>query len=251
MQMTVRDERIIEWLRVVRMADSEALRWVLAAMDGRDEPVTLRRAQQWIARGLDAGVIERARPIFRDSSVIWLSHAMSGRAAPNLFRATTRHEIAVAAMSARFLAAGYSWESDRQPASSREHSSDGVARRGATVERVEVELTAKTLARYQSILAGHGRGLTEGVDRIVYVGTPAAMRAVSREADKWIHPAVRDRLLTVPALDERGHIVESIDALWSAELDELPAATEEKLEESTPPPAAPAAPSLPLWGGRD
>ena len=32
--------------------------------------------------------------------------------------------------------------------------------------------------------------------------TPTAMRAVAREADRWVHPAVRDRLVTVPALAE-------------------------------------------------
>ena len=251
MQLTARDERIFEWSRVVRIADSEAVRWVLAATDGRGEPVSVRRAQQWIARGVEAGLIERARPIFRDGSVIWLTHAMSGRAAPNLFRATTRHEVAVAALSARFMAAGYAWDRDRQPASTREHAADGIARRGDRVERVEVELTAKTLPRYQSILSGHGRWLTEGVDRVVYVGTPAAMRAVAREADKWLHPAVRDRLVTVPALDERGHIVGKLDALWAPveQLEQL-TRTGQDLEEETSAPA-PSAPTLPTWGGRD
>lgn len=251
MQLTARDERIFEWLRVVRLADSEALRWVLAAVDGRGEPVSLRRAQQWIARGVEAGVIERARPIFRDGSVVWLSHALSGRSAPNLFRATTRHEVAVAALSARFLAAGYSWERDRQPRSTREHAADGIARRGGRVERVEVELTAKTLQRYQLILSGHGRALTEGVERVVYVGPPVAMRAVAREADKWVHPAVRDRLVTVPALDERGHIVESLDALWAStdQIEQVAPAGVAEADEV--PVVSPPAPSLPTWGGRD
>ncbi|EIC06693.1 hypothetical protein OR221_3217 [Microbacterium laevaniformans OR221] len=253
MQVTLRDERIFEWMRVVRIADSEALRWVLAATDGRSEPVSARRAQQWIARGVEAGVIERARPIFRDGSVVWLSHAMSGRPAPNLFRATTRHEVAVAALSARFLAAGYSWERDSQPRSTREHAADGIARLGERVERVEVELTAKALPRYQLILSGHGRWLTEGVERVVYVGTPTAMRAVAREADKWVHPAVRDRLVTLPVLDERGHVVESLDALWSStdQLEQL-TRTGQRLEDE-PAVSAPVlpAPTLPVWGGRD
>lgn len=253
MQLTARDERIIEWLRVVRIADAEALRWVLAATDGRGEPVSVRRAQQWIARGVDAGVIERARPIFRDGSVVWLSHALSGRVGPNLFRATTRHEVAVAAVSARFLAAGYTWERDVQPRSTKEHAADGIARRGDRAERVEVELTVKALPRYQGILPGHGRWLTEGVERIVYVGTPAAMRAVGREADKWLHPAMRERLVTVPALDERGHIVGSLDALWtSSDQVEQLTRTGQDLERDVPAPPAPTAPAtLPVWGGRD
>lgn len=250
MQLTARDERLFEWLRVVRLADSEALRWALAAADGRSEPVSLRRAQQWIARGVAAGVLEKARPIFRDASVIWLSHAMSGRSAPNLFRATTRHEVAVSAVSARFMAAGYTWARDRQPASSREHSADGIARRGERVERVEVELTAKTLDRYQSILGGHARWLTEGVERVVYLGTPAAMRAVAREADKWVHPAVRDRLVHVAALDERGHIVEDLDALWASSLTGAEGARPAAEGSSDGAPVLPA-PTLPVWGGRD
>lgn len=250
MQITARDERLFEWLREVRLADAEALRWALAAADGRSEPVTARRAQQWIARGVEAGVIEKARPIFRDGSVVWLSHAMSGRAAPNLFRATTRHEVAVSAISARFMAAGYAWSRDRQPASTREHAADGIARRGERVERVEVELTAKTLGRYQSILLGHARWLTEGVERVVYVGTPAAMRAVSREADKWIHPAVRDRLLTVAALDERGHIEGSLDALWTSTADGQSGGQVVE-EQTTEAPQTLPAPTLPVWGGRD
>lgn len=252
MQLTARDERIIEWLRVVRIADSEAVRWVMAATDGRREPVSLRRAQQWIARGVAAGLIERARPIFQDGSVVWLSHALSGRAAPNLFRATTRHEVAVASVSARFMAEGFEWDRDRQPRSSREHAADGTARRGNRIERVEVELTAKALPRYQSILSGHGRWLTEGVERVVYLGTPAAMRAVAREADRWVHPAVRDRFVTLPALDERGHIVGSLDALWaSGEEAEQLTRMGQPLEDEAVMPAPTSAPTLPVWGGRD
>ncbi|WHE37860.1 hypothetical protein [Microbacterium sp. BDGP8] len=156
----------------------------------------------------------------------------------------------MAAISARFMAAGYAWSRDRQPASTREHAADGIARRGERVERVEVELTAKTLARYQSILLGHTRWLTEGVERVVYVGTSAAMRAVSREADKWVHPAVRDRLVTVAALDERGHIMEDLDALWASSNTAPPLGRGIEDEAAEAPPALPA-PTLPVWGGRD
>lgn len=245
MQLTARDERVFEWLRVVKLADTEAIRWVLAALDGRSDPVSTRRAQQWIARAVEAGLVEKARPVFRDGAIIWLSHMMSNRAAPNLYRATTRHEVAVSSISSRFLAADYSWSRDRQPATRQEHSADGVAQRTGRIELVEVELTAKTLDRYRGIFTDHTRRLTEGVDRVVYVGTAGAMRAVSREADKWVHPSLRDRIVTLTVLDERGHIVGALDSLWS------------DVDVSATPEHAPAVvdpvvePTLPVWGGRD
>ncbi|WP_417512553.1 hypothetical protein [Microbacterium sp.] len=243
MQITARDERIFEWLRVVKLADTEAIRWVLAALDGRDEPVSMRRAQQWIARTAEAGLIEKARPVFRDGSIIWLSRVLSNRAAPNLYRATTRHEVAVSSISARYLAAGYSWQRDRQPATRQEHAADGVAEHGGNVELIEVELTAKTLDRYRGIFTDHTRRLTEGVSRVVYVGTAGAMRAVDREASKWVHPSLRDRIITLPVLDERGHIVGQLDSLWT---DDVASSVPEE------PTAAPVVePTLPVWGGRD
>lgn len=251
MQITARDERIFDWLRTVRLADTDAIRWVLAATDGRSEPVTMRRAQQWIARGVEAELIEKARPVFQDGAVVWLSRMLSDRAAPNLFRATTRHEVAVASISARFLAAGYAWTRDRQPRSRQEHAADGVAVRGEQVELVEVELTSKTLDRYRLILGDHARRLTEGVDRVVYIGTPGAMRTVDREVAKWVHPAMRDRIVTIPALDERGHVVSELSTLWNVDaapvVDEKP--TSPVLEAGSTPP--PTSPTLPVWGGRD
>ncbi len=245
MQITARDERVFEWLRVVKLADTEAIRWVLAALDGRSEPVSTRRAQQWIARAVGADLVEKARPVFRDGSIIWLSRMMSNRAAPNLYRATTRHEVAVSSISSRFLAAGYSWRRDRQPSTRQEHAADGVAERSGRVELVEVELTAKTLDRYRGIFTDHTRRLTKGVDRVVYVGTAGAMRAVTREADKWVHPSLRDQIVILTVLDERGHIVGALDELWS--VGDTPAIPEE-----APAAADPVAGStLPAWGGRD
>ncbi|KKX99682.1 hypothetical protein [Microbacterium sp. Ag1] len=251
MQITARDERIFEWLRVVKLADTEAVRWVLAALDGRDEPVSTRRAQQWIARAVEAELVEKARPVFRDGTVIWLSRLLSNRAAPNLYRATTRHEVAVSSISSRFLAAGYSWRRDRQPATKQEHAADGVAERAASVELVEVELTAKTLHRYRGIFTDHTRRLTEGVERVVYIGTAGAMRAVDREANKWVHPSLRDRIVTLEALDERGHIVAPLDALWPGDAPPAPAPAPAPAEPAPELEAAPAAPELPMWGGRD
>jgi hypothetical protein len=102
-QLTKRDEAMLDWLSVVRMADQEAVRWALAALpDGHaEQPVGVRRGNQWIARLVDEGLVQRAQPAFNDRSIIWATHQGIGIVAPNLYRQTTRHEIAVAAVSAR------------------------------------------------------------------------------------------------------------------------------------------------------
>lgn len=248
MQVTARDERMFDWLTTVRLASTDAVRWALAAFDGRSEPVTMRRAQQWIARGMAAGVIERGRPVFQDGAIIWPSRQVSGQTAPSLYRATTRHDVAVSSVSARYLAAGYTWSLDRAPRGRGEHRADGVAERDGRVELVEVELTAKTLARYQVILAAHARRLTEDAARIAYLGTPDAMRVVGREADARMHPALRPQLVTLAGLDERGHIIGDLTSLWPR--DEVAAEIITPAEEA-PAPEAPAAEPLPTFGWED
>ena len=62
-QLTTRDEAMLDWLSVVRMADQESIRWALAALPQRqaDKPVGVRRGNQWIARLVDEGL--RSRPV--------------------------------------------------------------------------------------------------------------------------------------------------------------------------------------------
>ena len=48
--VTARDEAMLEWLGVVRVADMESIRFALAAFADANQPVSLRRAQQWVAR---------------------------------------------------------------------------------------------------------------------------------------------------------------------------------------------------------
>lgn len=249
MQMTERDERMLDWLRVVRLADLDAVRWALAGLDEVDAdrtdvttPVTLRRAQQWVARLVDAGLLDRGRPTFRDGSIVWATFQVTGKARPNLFKQTTRHEVAVASVSARFLAGGAAWRRDRVPPTKVEHMADGVAERAGGVQLVEVELTAKTLQRYQVILPDHVRRIQGGVDRVVYLATPEASRAIGREADKLVHPTLRSRIVTLPILDERGRIVDdTFTGTWAAEPDSAPLA----------PPPPPLPDQLSVWGGRD
>lgn len=78
---------------------------------------------------------------------------------PNLCRQTARHEVAVAAVSARYIANGYTWARDRVAPSRGEHQADGVATCGGEVELVEVELTPKALYRYPGIFRSHASRL--------------------------------------------------------------------------------------------
>lgn len=216
MQMTERDDAMLDWLAVVRLADVDAVRWALGGLSGNGVPVTTRRANVWISRLVDVGLLGRARPNFRDGSIVWPTHQARGKSDPNLYRQTTRHEVAVAAVSARYLARGYAWTRDREvPRGSAEHQVDGVAVKGDLRELVEVELTAKTLARYRGIFANHlHRMKEEDVSRVVYFGTPEASRAVSRERDRIVHGDWHPRLMTLPVFDVRGNWVTGDFGLW-------------------------------------
>jgi hypothetical protein len=217
-QLTSRDAAMLEWLRCVRMADTEAIRYALAGLAADEfpaDPVTLRKAQQWVARLHEVRLLGRARPAFQSASIIWATHEAIGRSAPNIYRQTTRHEIAVANVSARYLARGYEWARDRKPSGAAEHMADGVAIRGALRELIEVELTPKTLGRYKLIHNNHAERLSgEGITRIVYACTPAAARTVAREADRYVFRDLRPRIVTAGVFDPRGAWIADAEALW-------------------------------------
>lgn len=127
------------------------------------------------------------------------------RISPSLFRQTTRHEVAVATVSARYLAQGFTWRRDRQPSGRLEHQADGVATRGGIVELVEVELTPKSWRGCQKIVTNHAYCLVhEDVDRVAYFCTADAYRAITREADKQLVRSERPRVVSCPCLDARG-----------------------------------------------
>ncbi len=217
LQLTRRDEAMLEWLSVVRMADIDGVRWALAGLqDGAaDKPVSVRRANQWIARLAEVGMIDRARPMYRDRQIVWPTHQATGRIAPTLYRQTMRHELAVAAVSARYLAHGYTWFRDRRPSSINDHQVDGVAVKGDVVELIEVELTAKKIARYKLIHSHHAERMSHGgVSRVVYLCTGEAARAVAREADRFIFRTDRHRLVTLPVFDSQGKWVGNESDLW-------------------------------------
>jgi hypothetical protein len=60
-QVTDRDEAMLAWLNVVRMADLEAVKFALAGLAGAAEPVGKLRANQWVARMEKAGWVTRGR----------------------------------------------------------------------------------------------------------------------------------------------------------------------------------------------
>jgi hypothetical protein len=217
-QLTGRDAAVLEWLSVVRLADMDAMRFALAGLATNEhpvDPITLRKAQRWVSRMIEVGMVARARPTFQTSSIVWATHQAIGRIAPNLYRQTTRHEVAVATVAARYLAQGYEWSRDRKPHSMSEHMADGVAIKGAHRELVEVELTPKTLGRYKLIHNSHADRLTgDGFTRVVYACTPEAARVVSREADQYLFRDLRPRLITGAVFDVRGTWTGHQDALW-------------------------------------
>lgn len=226
-QITRRDEQLVEWLTVVRMADMRSIRWAMAGLNGVTEPVSLRVAQKWVSRLVEVGLVDRERLTYQEGQIVWATHTATGRVAPNLYRQTTRHELAVAHVSARYLARGYEWFRDRRPQSMQDHQVDGVAVKGNVVELIEVELTPKALKRYQQIHNHHGQRLaTGGVSRVVYLCTRDAAKTVAREADKFIFRDQRHRLVALPMFDEKGRWVGNDTDLWEGAPEPVESAVE-------------------------
>lgn len=78
------------------------------------------------------------------------------------------------------------------------------------LELIEVELTAKTISRYQAIHRDHSERLAEAVNRVRYFCTPDVETTIAREADKFVFRDQRSRLLTTPSFDHQGR--------WRAEV---------------------------------
>jgi len=212
-QLTRRDERMLEWLAVMRMADVDAIRWALGAMRSAGSPVGIRVAQRWVARMRSVGLVAAARPGFATRSVVWPSPADTGVRAPDLFRLGTRHEVAVAASSARYLAAGYTWTPDpmyvgRQPgARGRVHVADGAVRATpiGLPDLVEVELTAKSIGRYALIRKQFARRLELGeIGRVIYLCEPSAAAAVRKHLVGGLVPSLAERVEVVTVFDRMG-----------------------------------------------
>lgn len=213
LQLTSRDEAMLDWINVVRLADVDAIRWALSAYQvDHDGPVSVRRANHWIARMAELGYLGRVRPVYRDRQIVWPTFQASGRSAPRLFRQTMRHELAVSAVAGRFLASGYEWKRDRPQILSGTHQADGIARRSSATEIIEVELTSKSPARYATILGDLGRRLSaDGECFVRYLCAEDAARAVAQQADRVVFREERRRLKVCSVFDVHGQLLSHWD----------------------------------------
>lgn len=214
-QRTARDELMLAWLSEVRVAGMEAIQYALAGFAGTERPVSLRVAQLWAKRLASVGLVGRTRVDFRAGAIVWATSEASGKPAPNLFRQTTRHEVTVAGVSARYLSKGFIWARDRKAVGWLDHQADGIAAKSGWVDLVEVELSPKTPTRYKTICENHAFRLAhEGVDRVLYLCTSDAARTVTREADRYLFRDLRPRLEVLDVFDARGNWVGDSAEMW-------------------------------------
>jgi hypothetical protein len=206
-----RDEQMLTWFSIVRIANVQTVRWVLGALNGWASPVSSRQAQSWCSRMRTAGLIETAQMGGAGGAVVWATYAGVRQAKPDLFRQTTRHEIAVAAASARYAAAGYAWQRDDKAPLTGGHQADGVALATGWEELLEVELTAKRLPRYASIFGVYRRRLEAGeCDQITYLCNADAARTVRRALEQLpVGQAIASRIAVHEVFDSAG--------LWSGD----------------------------------
>ena len=205
-RLTERDEWLLDWFGVVRLSNMEGLRWAMAAANGWTEPVVVRRAQLWCTRMEALGGVSRVRLFGAGGSLVWATSARTGRPAPNLLSQTTRHEVAVSVVSARYAAAGYEWARDRRAQHAADHQSDGIATGGEIVDAVEVELTPKRAPRLRGIFRAYQRRMEAGeLTHVTYLCTPDAARATEEGlAEAAVASAVRERVRIRTVFDARG-----------------------------------------------
>lgn len=206
LQLTSRDEAMLDWMNVVRLADVDAIRWALSAyQDDHDGPVSVRRANHWIARMAELGYLGRIRPVYRDRQIVWPTYRSSGRSAPALMRQTMRHEIALAAVSARFVAEGFAWTRDRDL----RHNTDGIATCDDRAVLLEVELTSKTRSRYMRIFEALADRISKDSGTVVvYCCTAEVANGVRHEADRAIFREIRPHFLIHGCLDMQGRVLD-------------------------------------------
>ena len=103
----------------------------------------------------------------------------TGQSRLNVYTQTARHEVAVAAVSAQYIAAGLRWQRDDKPPFAGGHQADGVAFGRRRIELTEVELTPKRSRRYASIFTAFCRRLDYGyANRVAYLCNDSSARAV-------------------------------------------------------------------------
>ncbi|WP_375389118.1 hypothetical protein [uncultured Amnibacterium sp.] len=190
------------------MCDVQSIRWVLGSLNGSSGPVSTRAAQAWCSRMEHVGLIERANLGAPGGSWLWGTYEATGQSRPNVYTQTARHEVAVAAVSARYLAAGFGWQRDDKPPFAGGHQADGVALGRRSIELIEVELTPKRAPRYASIFTAFQRRLDYGdANRVDYLCTEPAARAVRRSLSSSPSGRAVARFVSVRTMfDSRGGI---------------------------------------------
>lgn len=206
MRLTLRDAELLRWFEVVRLTNMEGLRWVLAGANGSAEPVSLRAAQAWVKRMESAGLVDRALTVNSGGSVVWATKSAIDKSVPTLLSQTTRHEVAVSMVAARYAAAGYSWARDRQATNSHDHQGDGIAVGNDARDLIEIELTSKRRERYFRIFAALKRRIDAGeISQITYYCTkPVAttLHGVIQEPQVW--STIGPHLRVLPVFDLLG-----------------------------------------------
>jgi hypothetical protein len=131
------------------------------------------------------GLIERANLGGPGGSIVWGTYEAAGRSRPNIDGQTLHYDVAVAvavavaAVSARYINAGFAWRRDDRPAYVGGHQADGVAVAMRTVSLIEVELTPERAPRYASIFSACRNRLEYGeAGRIAYLCNVHSGRAV-------------------------------------------------------------------------
>lgn len=203
-RLTDRDAAMFEWFSIVRVTTMEGVRWVLGALNDASGPVSKNQAFVWVRRMQELGMIERARvPPFRGTMLYATPRAIKKRA-PDLLRQTTRHELMVSVISARYIHAGWHWDRDLDKAEAL-HEADGVASSDGVTDLVEVELTAKRRTRYEEIFRSFRERLDDDPElRVVYLCTVDAGRVVRDALTKGAGMDIASRTYVVDLFGRDG-----------------------------------------------
>jgi hypothetical protein len=158
------------------------------------------------------GLVERANLGGPGGSIVWGTYEATGQSRPNIYRQTNRHEVAVAAVSARYISAGFAWRRDDRPAFVGGHQADGVAIGLRSAELIEVELTPKRAPRYASIFNAYRRRLEFGeADRVAYLCTDSGARAVRTALSATTGGrAIAPRITVREVFDQRGRVTTNV-----------------------------------------
>lgn len=180
-RVTNRDMQVIEWLKMVRIADMEGVRAGLEAHSGGQKQ-SMRLAYRWVERMKQARYVRAETPFYGSGQICWVTPLSGGNPKkPNLLSQVARHDVQVARISALWISKGWIWELDN---SERRHRADGLALSPNKRVAIEVELTAKEQRRLKSILLSWIRRIdTEEIHEVWYYCTPAAAAALRRAVE--------------------------------------------------------------------